>query len=220
MAHTSLLLLIALLCLLAARCYSVLPCFKRTVRQTPLQKHRPQETCSLCVILGSGGHTTEMLRMMKTLPPRFTRRHYVVAESDLGSKGKAIAFETSRGAEQGIDYFIEMIPRARQVHQSYLTTPISFLRASVASLGLLHRIRPSLILSNGPGTALPVLLLAFLPRIVMGASFGPRLIYVESWARVRTLSLTGKLSWWFVDRFLVQWPFEGLKGVEFIGRVV
>jgi beta-1,4-N-acetylglucosaminyltransferase len=32
------------------------------------------------------------------------------------------------------------------------------------------------------------------------------IIYIESFARVETLSLTGKLLYPFVDRFLVQWP--------------
>jgi beta-1,4-N-acetylglucosaminyltransferase len=38
-----------------------------------------------------------------------------------------------------------------------------------------------------------------------------RSIYVESWARVKTLSLSGKILLWagLTDRFLVQW--EGLK---------
>ncbi|CAG8778243.1 14293_t:CDS:1, partial [Acaulospora morrowiae] len=34
-----------------------------------------------------------------------------------------------------------------------------------------------------------------------------KLIYVESFARVRTLSLSGKLLLRFVDRFIVQWPY-------------
>jgi beta-1,4-N-acetylglucosaminyltransferase len=50
-----------------------------------------------------------------------------------------------------------------------------------------------------------------------------RTIYVESWARVRRLSLSGRILVWVVDRFLVQW--EGLEGVgggkgEFIGVLV
>lgn len=36
-----------------------------------------------------------------------------------------------------------------------------------------------------------------------------RTIYVESFARVKRLSLTGRLLYWVVDGFLVQWP--GLK---------
>lgn len=48
-----------------------------------------------------------------------------------------------------------------------------------------------------------------------------RTVYVESWARCRTLSLTGRLlDTLGVDRFLVQW--EGLvdMGREFRGVLV
>ena len=33
-----------------------------------------------------------------------------------------------------------------------------------------------------------------------------RFVYVESLARVKTLSLTGKMVYRFTDVFLVQWP--------------
>jgi len=33
-----------------------------------------------------------------------------------------------------------------------------------------------------------------------------RIIYVESFARVKSLSLSGKLLRPFVDKFVVQWP--------------
>jgi beta-1,4-N-acetylglucosaminyltransferase len=48
-----------------------------------------------------------------------------------------------------------------------------------------------------------------------------RTIYVESWARVRRLSLSGTILVGVVDRFLVQW--EGLRGLgraEYIGVLV
>ncbi|KAJ3016873.1 hypothetical protein HKX48_003820 [Thoreauomyces humboldtii] len=162
-----------------------------------------------------------MLRMLETLATdRYTPRHYLMADTDAGSYGKAIKFEAARGGTLNRDFFIDKIPRARSVHQSYLTTPLSFLRASVASVRILTAARPNLVISNGPGTALPILLLSFLPRVLVGAASAPRLVYVESWARVGGLSLTGKLSWYFVDRFLVQWEMERVRNVEYVGRVV
>ncbi|KAF7502428.1 hypothetical protein GJ744_005828 [Endocarpon pusillum] len=50
-----------------------------------------------------------------------------------------------------------------------------------------------------------------------------RTIFIESWARVKTLSLSGKILLPFVDRFLVQWPaLEGKGGgkAEFVGALV
>jgi len=33
-----------------------------------------------------------------------------------------------------------------------------------------------------------------------------KIIFIESFARVQTLSLSGKILYYFADRFLVQWP--------------
>lgn len=37
----------------------------------------------------------------------------------------------------------------------------------------------------------------------------PEIIYVESFARVTSLSLSGKISKNVVDKFIVQWPMDG-----------
>ena len=49
-----------------------------------------------------------------------------------------------------------------------------------------------------------------------------KLIYVESFARVTTLSLSGKLLYTFVDRFLIQWPYlkEKYPKAEYKGILV
>ena len=50
-----------------------------------------------------------------------------------------------------------------------------------------------------------------------------RTIFIESWARVKTLSLSGQILKPLVDRFIVQWPQlvkeEGDR-VEYIGPLV
>jgi len=50
----------------------------------------------------------------------------------------------------------------------------------------------------------------------------PRVIYIESFARVEALSLSGKLLYPFVDRFIVQWQqlAEKAKRAEFHGLLV
>lgn len=39
----------------------------------------------------------------------------------------------------------------------------------------------------------------------------PRLVYVESFARVETLSLTGRMVRPLVDRFVVQWAHLAMR---------
>lgn len=151
-----------------------------------------------------------------------------------GEKGEA----EERGAGS---YDIAFVPRARRIHQPLLTTPISALQCLWACLRLLrappshlpsqlaHHDRPAypdLMLTNGPGTAVIVILASLILRFfdVGGANSrgSMRAIYVESWARVKRLSLSGRLLVRVVDRFVVQW--QGLEGVggrgEFLGVLV
>ena len=99
-----------------------------------------------------------------------------------------------------------------------------------------------LILTNGPGTGVCVVLAAIFLFSCLGLS-GPqtrkngtgnvkdppyhdsgrmRTIYVESWARVKTLSLSGTILLPLVDRFLVQWPkaVDAGSRAEYVGPLV
>ncbi|KAF2997310.1 UDP-N-acetylglucosamine transferase subunit [Curvularia kusanoi] len=124
-------------------------------------------------------------------------------------------------------YDIATIPRARRIHQPLYTTPFSALVSlAMAFKPLLAPDPPALIVTNGPATAVIVVLAAFILRFfdVRGVESKGlcRTVYVESFARVKTLSLSGKLLVHVVDRFLVQW--EELKGyggrAEYCGILV
>lgn len=135
----------------------------------------------------------------------------------------------TKGSEE---YSIHVVPRARHVHEPLLTTPFSALQCLIACLKLLNpaknsqRKYPDLILTNGPGTAVMLVVAALLLRFfnLYGANKLDcmRIVYVESWARIRTLSLTGHLLLPLVDRFIVQWKYLETKGrkCEFHGPLV
>lgn len=146
----------------------------------------------------------------------------------------------------GPDHFnIVDVPRARKIHQPLLTTPLSSLyslfscfapllcappllpgqvpttpyEAAAADL-------PDLIITNGPATAVILILASLILRFfnIKGANSRGKCktVYVESFARVKTLSLSGKLLLRVVDRFLVQWEeLEGAGGrAEYWGVLV
>jgi beta-1,4-N-acetylglucosaminyltransferase len=79
---------------------------------------------------------------------------------------------------------------------------------------ILGREKPDLVLSTGAGVALPFLLL--------GRLRGARTVYVESLARIRELSLTGRLVYPFVHAFWVQWEelAPRYRKAVYRGRVV
>ena len=99
------------------------------------------------------------------------------------------------------------VPRAREVGQPYLTSVFSTLRALWASCAVAFSQRPDLLLVNGPGTCLPVVVATKVAAVFFRLCRG-KVCYVESIARTRSLSLTGKILYHLrlADLFFVQWP--------------
>ncbi|XP_020945841.1 UDP-N-acetylglucosamine transferase subunit ALG14 homolog isoform X4 [Sus scrofa] len=56
----------------------------------------PRRSLSLLVVAGSGGHTTEILRLLETLSDAYSPRHYVIADTDEMSAHKINSFELNR----------------------------------------------------------------------------------------------------------------------------
>ncbi|KAG1497689.1 hypothetical protein G6F47_007701 [Rhizopus delemar] len=143
-----------------------------------------------------------MMQLIKGLnPTKYTPRSYILADMDNLSEEKAIQYEKKLGKG---NYSIFKIPRARIVGQPLRTVPFSMAFALLKSSKLFIQTWPDLILCNGPGSCIPLCILAYIPRFLGLKKI--EIIYIESFARVHTLSLTGKLLYPFADRFLVQWP--------------
>ncbi|KAJ8784571.1 hypothetical protein J1605_007922 [Eschrichtius robustus] len=56
----------------------------------------PRRSLSLLVVAGSGGHTTEILRLLKNLSDAYSPRHYIIADTDEMSAHKINSFEVNR----------------------------------------------------------------------------------------------------------------------------
>ncbi|KAF7829206.1 UDP-N-acetylglucosamine transferase subunit ALG14-like protein isoform X1 [Senna tora] len=166
---------------------------------------------STLIVLGSGGHTAEMLNLLAVIQKdRFTPRFYVAAATDNMSLQKAQLLENSLAEENGTRVpdtaqFMQ-IYRSREVGQSYITSIWTTLIAMAHALWLMIKIRPQVILCNGPGTCIPLCAIAFLFKI-LGIRWSS-IFYVESIARVRRLSLSGLLLYKLrmADQLFVQWP--------------
>ncbi|KAF7321606.1 UDP-N-acetylglucosamine transferase subunit ALG14 [Mycena kentingensis (nom. inval.)] len=208
----------------------VLCCLYRVFAIVPRRKPASVQTTtkSLAVFLGSGGHTTEALKLVSALDfARYRPRTYIISEGDQFSLQKAVDLENSKATPTCSPvYSILTVPRARRVHQPLLTTPPTALRALLSCIYYVAIAPPhgaslgDVLILNGPGTCF-VLCIAVYMNKFLGLS-APRLIYIESFARVESLSLSGKLLRPFVDRFLVQWPqlAKKVKGAEFHGLLV
>lgn len=153
------------------------------------------------IILGSGGHTGEMIRILEHLSFKdYSPRIYVRAETDKMSMEKIKRLE-----ENNTDYKIVKIQRSREIHQSYYTSIYTTIYATLESIPLLWRECPDLLLCNGPGTCVPLCLIAFLFKTFYIAK--TTIVFIESFCRVKTLSLTGKILYYLADYVIVQWSY-------------
>lgn len=139
-----------------------------------------------------------MLEIAKKLSTdKYTPRSYVVAEDDQNSVDKLIAFEKS-------ECKIYMITRSRKVHQSFVSSAFTTLKSIFNCIPLLMHAQPDLILCNGPATCVPVCLVAFLLKVFYINS-RCKIAFIESFCRVKTLSLSGWILLYISDIFVVQW---------------
>ncbi|GAB1288070.1 UDP-N-acetylglucosamine transferase subunit ALG14 homolog [Apodemus speciosus] len=191
----------------------------------------PRESLRLLIVAGSGeicnhisGHTTEILRLVGSLSSAYSPRHYVIAESDEMSAKKIHSLELARAQSdsttENTNYHLHRIPRSREVRQSWLSSVFTTLYSMWFSFPLALRIKPDLVLCNGPGTCVPICVSALLLGIL-----GIKkviIVYVESICRVETLSLSGKILRHFSDYFIVQWPTlkEKYPKSVYLGRIV
>lgn len=188
----------------------------------------------MVVILGSGGHSGEMVSLLRNVDPkRYKHRTYVMSSGDDISAAKAEQAERtiqsrycqrsepSRPGETDQDtgtWDLRVVPRAREIHQPLYSTPFSALRCLIGCLEALHDISktsevvpfeyPDVVIANGPATAV-IFILAGMVLKFFGVApvWKMKSIYVESFARIHTLSLSGKVLLWMgvCDAFLVQW---------------
>uniref|UniRef100_A0A8V5GTE8 UDP-N-acetylglucosamine transferase subunit ALG14 n=1 Tax=Melopsittacus undulatus TaxID=13146 RepID=A0A8V5GTE8_MELUD len=142
--------------------------------------YNTSHTLTAVYFVFTGGHTTEILRLLSCLSESYSPRHYVFADSDTMSEAKIRSFEQKRA-------------------ETFST---------------------SQILCNGPGTCVPVCISALLLGL-LGIKRAI-IVYVESICRVETLSLSGKILYYFSDYFIVQWPDlkEKYPKSIYLGRIV
>ena len=177
---------------------------------------------SLMVVLGSGGHTSEMMALLKGLKigsvnGKYSPISFVTANGDLLSQQKAKQF-----TESLTDCQFLSITRSRSVGQSYWTSIVTTIISLFESFYMIWKVRPQLIICNGPAICYPICLSAKLISKVMSTEV--KIVFIESFCRTESLSLTGKLVYHsgLYDHFLVQWPqlSHQYTNTQFIGLLV
>ena len=156
----------------------------------------------LLVVLGEGGHTAELLKLVDLLGDRYDY-HYIVSKQD--------NLSINRIKHPGPIYRLDR-PRGKQTKK--LDAILRTILVGIQSLWVLLRVRPAAIVSTGPAIAVPI--------SIIGKLVGVRIIFVETGSRIKSLSLTGRIMYRWADLFFVQWPqlAEKLPRAIYAGRLV
>lgn len=182
---------------------------------------------SYLYVLGSGGHTTEMMALIKQSfkPNKNAHRRYIITDGDRHSINqnksleRLIRLNCLDGTAGTHDTLL--VTRARSVHQSFFTSVFTSMQCAFGILAALtmipaKRMRqpnsadfkyPHVIVTNGPGTGFIVALVAFVLKVVwLAPQDRLKVVFVETWARTHHLGLTGKLFYWsqIAALFVVQ----------------
>lgn len=136
----------------------------------------------ICFAASSGGHY-EQLMMLKPLMEKYDS--FIMTE------------KTAYGAEaKGMKmYYVQQVNRKEKL--CYL----KLIGIAFRSLTVYFKEKPDAIICTG--------VLAMIPMCLIMKLFGKKLIYIESFAKITSPTLSGKLLYKYADQFYVQW--ESMK---------
>lgn len=137
----------------------------------------------ICFISSTGGHLDQLM-MLRPIMENYNS--FIVTEKT--------RYESIKGCNK--IYYLHQVNRVEKIWI------LKIIINTFISLYIFFLERPKVIVSTGALATIPMSLIAKL--------FRRKLIYIESFAKVNTPTLTGKLMYRYADEFYVQWE-EMLK---------
>ena len=141
----------------------------------------------ICLTASSGGHLNQLLELLSVL-----KRYKIFFITP--------ATHMKRELSNYPVYFVKNPGR----------NPFKFLIHSIVSLNILIKEKPDVVITTGAGLVVPI---CFLAKFL----FKSKIIFIESFSRISSPSLTGKIVYRISDLFIVQWKqirkFYGDKAV-------
>lgn len=107
------------------------------------------------------------------------------------------SFLLTESTSYGIPADVKQVYYLCQVNRKEWLFPIKLLINCFRSLGIYIREKPDLVITTG--------VLAIAPMCLLCKLFGGKFVYIESFAKVNSPTLTGRFLYRFADRFYVQW---------------
>jgi beta-1,4-N-acetylglucosaminyltransferase len=97
------------------------------------------ENINTLAILGSGGHTAEMLRFLEKIPVKYRPITLVAGICD------GLSISKARNTAVLKESPIITIPRARKVGQSYVSSIFSTFRSFISAFTVVYRVNPDVV---------------------------------------------------------------------------
>ena len=144
---------------------------------------KKKERKKICLISSSGGHFEQLL-MLKKLSEDYDT--FIVTEKTKYNK-----------KDKKIDYYVS------QVNRKEVLFIFKMLLITIKSFFIFLKEKPDVIISTG--------VLASIPMLFIGHIFKKKVIYIESFAKIKSPTMTGKLIYkkHIANQFYVQW--ESMK---------
>lgn len=133
----------------------------------------------ICFAASSGGHF-EQLMMLTPLMDKY--ESFILTEKT--------NYKVEKKENRNI-YYLSQINRKEKIWI------LKFILLFLISLKIFFKEKPDVIISTG--------VLSTIPMCLISKLFGKKMIYIESFAKVTTPTLSGKLLYRYADRFYVQW---------------
>jgi len=132
----------------------------------------------ICFISSTGGHFEQLMQLKQVMSEY--NHYYVLPRSD--------SFKTLGGKKYLLLGFSK---------KNILITLCTYAVLFLQQLLVFVKERPDVVITTGAGFVIPTCLYAHF--------FGKKMIYIESFARMKTINRTGKLLYKYADLFIVQW---------------
>lgn len=132
----------------------------------------------ICFAASSGGHLQE-IAFLKELMEKYP------------------SFLVTEKVEYKNDNIHPSVYYIKQINRKEKDFIISFVLNIIKSFMIFVKEKPNVVITTGALSTIPICLMVKL--------FGGKLIYIESYAKISSVSKTGKLLYPIADRFYVQW---------------
>lgn len=143
---------------------------------------------TLLIVLGEGGHTKQMLKLVDQLGDKYSYEYLIASHDRLSEKKIKLKGRI----------FKILSPR-RMEDKSLIKVFFKFIPSTIQLFFVLLKSKSIAVISAGPALAIHT---SFLAKKL----FGKKVIFLESWSRVYSKSMAGKFISPFADLSFIQWP--------------